>query len=203
MSTHTQQLLLILVLCSSRAQTLSVSLYFSRCSYPFATLNFGTGSLVASLCLQTRSTSLLSGAFKFLMGKTGKYLLCFHLVFALWSTQLCVYMQFVQERANFSHVDGKCTLKLTGWLSISLPRSFVLSLCLNWFVCVSRIFGEYVCVLYSGSLGRWWCKCACVRFINRMEMQLVPQEMFRTLSLIRTFGCVLQTTAIMIDQHAR
>lgn len=127
MSTHTQQLLLILLICSSRAQTLSVSrslfLPFA-CSYPFATLNFGTGSLVASLCLQTRSTSLLSGAFKFLMGKTGKYLLCFHLVFALWSTQLCVYMQFVQERANFSHVDGKCTLKLTGWLSISHSLSF-------------------------------------------------------------------------------
>lgn len=157
MSTHTQQLLLILVLmffACSDSLCLSRFLPFA-CSYPFATLNFGTGSLVASLCLQTRSTSLLSGAFKFLMGKTGKYLLCFHLVFALWSTQLCVYMQFVQERANFSHVDGKCTLKLTGWLSISHSLSLFLSL------------------VRSYSLFAWIGSCVCHEFSANMYVYCI------------------------------
>lgn len=48
---------------------------------------------------QSPYTSRSSGASSAWWQKTGKYLLCFHLVFALWSTQLCVYMQFVREGA--------------------------------------------------------------------------------------------------------
>lgn len=111
--------------------------------------------------------------FEVLDGKTGKYLLYFHLVFALWATQLCVYMQFVQEEA----ISASLIPKLHRNSSSLFLHIFYVCICVTEFsVNMYKIF----------AVGWKWCKCACVCLINRMEMQLVPQEMFRALTL-----CVL------------
>lgn len=110
---------------------------------------FCTSTYTIYLCvraLQSPYTSRSSGASSSWWQKAGKYLLCFHLVFALWSTQLCVYMQFVQEGAicvllmcgmhTHTHTHTKASLRCFVVFNSSIFAAAFVVTCIAFCECV-------------------------------------------------------------------